>query len=136
MRHKASIFRFLALQKRAFNALAKYQVDAQEQRIKKEFAMKLYYKRLLDRGMSSLIIYRDYKQHRRNHRSSSRSPVCIGSRNQSVSPGSANTPKMVQQEYANGVQYEKPDENQMSETCQFVGNKNEEGFPLQNAVVK
>ncbi len=43
---------------------------------------------------------------------------------------------MVQQEYANGVQYEKPDENQMSETCQFVGNKNEEDFPLQNPVVK
>lgn len=66
MRHKASIFRFLALQKKGLGALVKHSVDSQEHRIKKEFAMRLYYKRLLDLGLSSLKIYKDYRIGRRN----------------------------------------------------------------------
>jgi len=61
MRHKASIFRFLALQKKALQALIRHSVVHQELRIKKEFAMKLYYKRLLDMGMSALKIYKNVK---------------------------------------------------------------------------
>ena len=61
MRHKASIFRFLALQKKALQALIQHSVSGQEGRIKKEFAMKLYYKRLLDLGMGSLKIYKNAK---------------------------------------------------------------------------
>ena len=58
-RHKASIFRFLALQKKALNALINHSVCTQEMRIKKEFATKLYYKRLLDLAFGSLKIYMD-----------------------------------------------------------------------------
>ena len=79
MRHKASIFRFLALQKKGLNALVKHSVDSQEHRIKKEFAMRLYYKRLLDLGLSSLKIYKEYRIGRRNdpsrRASRSRSPT-------------------------------------------------------------
>ena len=64
MRHKASIFRFLALQRRALRALIQYQVLAQEARVKKEFARRLYYKRLLDLAFSSLKVYMREKEAR------------------------------------------------------------------------
>lgn len=65
MRHKASIFRFLALQRKALQGLTHYSVSRQELRIKKEFAMKLYYKRLLDLGMGGLKIWMRAKQQKR-----------------------------------------------------------------------
>lgn len=60
MRHKASIFRFLAVQRKAYNSLVKFCIQRQEVRIKKEFAMQLYYKRILDTGFTSLKVYREY----------------------------------------------------------------------------
>lgn len=56
-RHKASIFRFLSLQKKGLEALIDHSCGTQEVRIKKEFAMKLYYKRLLDLGFAGLRAY-------------------------------------------------------------------------------
>ena len=61
MRHKASIFRFLSVQRQAFDCMAKFTIDRQEVRIKKEFALQLYYKRILDTGFSSLKVYREYR---------------------------------------------------------------------------
>lgn len=64
-RHKASIFRFLSLQKKAFKAMVQNSIEMQEVRIKKEFAMQLYYKRVLDLGFSSLKIYTQYRIEKR-----------------------------------------------------------------------
>ena len=71
-RHRASIFRFLSLQKRAINALMENSVKSQEMRIKKEFAMQLYYNRLLDVALSSLRVYKNYKVNSRIERRASR----------------------------------------------------------------
>ena len=40
----------------------------QELKIKKDFAMELYYKRLLDRTLSSLKVYKTYKKVHREER--------------------------------------------------------------------
>ena len=68
MRHKASIFRFLALQRKALQALIRSQVLAEEMLVKKEFASRLYYKRLLDLAYSSLKVYVREKQATRAER--------------------------------------------------------------------
>lgn len=62
MRHKASIFRFLALQRKALQGFMQYQTRSQEQRVKKDYAIRLYYKRMLDLGFSCLKIYAREKQ--------------------------------------------------------------------------
>jgi hypothetical protein len=65
MRHRASIFRFLSLQKKGIEALIDHSCGSQEIRIKKQFAMKLYYKRLLDMGLAGLRAYKNDKQQKR-----------------------------------------------------------------------
>ena len=64
-RHKASIFRFLSLQKKGMEALIDHSCGSQEIRIKKQFAMRLYYKRLLDLGFAGLRAYTNDKQAKR-----------------------------------------------------------------------
>ena len=91
--------------------------------------MKLYYKRLLDRGLSSLTIYKDYKQHKRNNRSGSRSPAYIGSRGQSLSPRDMSKMAGGIGEHINVARIDAPSTgdrrheeqmaNMMSETSQF-----------------
>ena len=62
-----------------------YSVSRQELRIKKDFAMKLYYKRLLDLGMGGLKIYKSAKQQKRLERRNNRESA-ERSRSQSRSP--------------------------------------------------
>ena len=60
-------------------------VSRQELRIKKDFAMKLYYKRLLDLGMGGLKIYKSAKQQKRLERRNNRESA-ERNRSQSRSP--------------------------------------------------
>lgn len=69
---KASILRFLSLQKRAFSALIRFTIEHQEYKIKKDFAMQLYYKRLLDKTLASLRVYKTYKARVRKEREEAR----------------------------------------------------------------
>lgn len=68
MRHKASIFRFLALQRKALRALGRHHTQTAEHRVKNEFALRLYYKRVLDVAFSCLKIYTREKQAARMER--------------------------------------------------------------------
>jgi len=65
--------------------LIHYSVSRQELRIKKEFAMKLYYKRLLDLGFGGLKIYKSAKQQKRLERRNDKESA-ERSRSQSRSP--------------------------------------------------
>ena len=55
---QAAVFRFLALQKKALHAWASISFKQKEKRIKAHFALKLYFKRLLDKGFTVLNMYR------------------------------------------------------------------------------
>lgn len=68
MRHKASIFRFLALQRKALQALVQHQSLTAERRVKNEFALRFYYKRVVDLTFSCLKIYAREKQAARAER--------------------------------------------------------------------
>lgn len=68
MRHKSSIFRFLSLQRKALQGFMKYQTLAMELRVKKEYALRLYYKRMIDLGFSCLRIYTREKKAAREER--------------------------------------------------------------------
>jgi hypothetical protein len=53
------VFRFLALQKKCLHAWAAISLKQKENRIKAHFALKLYFKRLLDKGFTVLKMYRE-----------------------------------------------------------------------------
>lgn len=85
-RQTASIFRFLSLQKKALQALLAHTITSQELVIKKEYAMRLYYNRLLEQAMSSLKIYKGFKaQQRRNNHANTQSFADNGSPGRSAS---------------------------------------------------
>lgn len=56
LRHKASIFRFLSLQRKAIQSFKKYKGIVQENTLKNEFAYRFYYSSIIHKSFSCLKI--------------------------------------------------------------------------------
>lgn len=57
VRHKASIFRFLALQRRALQGMSRYVELSREHRVKNDCALRLYFRHTIYKTFSVLKAY-------------------------------------------------------------------------------